>query len=139
MHTQSNKSRLLERSMIADALITGMTGVALVGAAGMLHELLGVPVALMRYTGLVLIPFAAMVFYWSAPARLSRSRAWTVIALNIAWVAASVTLLVANWIAPTSLGIAFVLFQALVVAIFAELQFTGVRLHHWHLEHPGHP
>jgi hypothetical protein len=118
---------LLERSMIADALITGMTGVALVAGAGLLHELLGVPVALMRYAGLILIPYAAIVFYWSDPTRLSRPRAWTVIALNLAWVAASVMLLLADWIAPTSLGIAFVLFQAVIVALFAELQYTGLR------------
>ena len=127
MQTHSQKSRLLERSMIADAVVTGMTGVALFAGAGILHDLLGVPVALMRYTGLILIPFAAIVFYWSDPARLSRSRAWTVIALNLAWVAASVMLLLADWIAPTSLGIAFVLFQAVIVALFAELQFTGLR------------
>jgi hypothetical protein len=113
--------------MIADAVVTGMTGLALFAGAGLLHDLLGVPVALMRYTGLILIPFAAVVFYWSDPARLSRSRAWTVITLNLAWVAASVMLLVTDWIAPTSLGIAFVLFQAVVVAIFAERQFTGLR------------
>jgi hypothetical protein len=114
--------------MVADAVITGMTGIALFAAAGLLQELLGVPATLMRYTGLILIPFAAIVFYWSAPTRLSRSRAWTVIALNIAWAAASVMLLLTDWIAPTTLGVAFVLFQAIIVAIFAELQFTGLRL-----------
>jgi hypothetical protein len=34
---------------------------------------------------------------------------------------------VTGWVAPTWLGYAFVLVQAVVVALFAELQFFGLR------------
>lgn len=127
MHRQQQPSHLLHRSMIADAAITGVTGLALIAGAGMLNSLLGVPEALMRNAGLILIPFAVMVFYWSSPARLSRPRVWAVIGLNLAWVVASVLLLTAGWIELTALGVAFVLFQAVVVAVFAELQYAGLR------------
>jgi uncharacterized membrane protein len=114
--------------MIADAAITGLTGLALIAGAGMLSSLLGVPQSLMRNAGLILIPYAVMVFYWSSPVRLSRPRVWTVIGLNLAWVVASVLLLLtAGWIEPTALGVAFVLFQAVVVAVFTELQYAGLR------------
>lgn len=127
MHRQPQPSPLLHRSMIADAAITGLTGLALIAGAGMLSSLLGVPQSLMRNAGLILIPYAVMVFYWSSPVRLSRPRVWTVIGLNLAWVVASVLLLTAGWIEPTALGVAFVLFQAVVVAVFAELQYAGLR------------
>ena len=127
MHRQQQPSPLLHRSMIADATISGATGLMLMAGAGMLTTLLGMPESLMRYAGLILLPFAAMVFYWSNPARLSRPRVWTIIALNIAWVVASVLLLAAGWTEPTALGVAFVLFQAVVVAVFAELQYAGLK------------
>jgi hypothetical protein len=50
-----------------------------------------------------------------------------IIALNVLWVAGSIGLLVSGWVAPTALGYAFVIAQAIVVGVFAELQFVGLR------------
>ena len=50
-----------------------------------------------------------------------------IVALNVLWVAASIFLLFSEAIAPNMLGIAFVCAQALAVALFAELQFVGLR------------
>ena len=50
-----------------------------------------------------------------------------IIALNVAWVAGSIGLLMSGIVAPTVLGYAFVIFQAVVVGVFAELQFIGLR------------
>ena len=36
-------------------------------------------------------------------------------------------LLLSGWIEPTGLGYAFVIFQAVVVGVFAELQVMGLR------------
>jgi len=47
--------------------------------------------------------------------------------LNTAWVAESTLLLLGGWVNLTGLGYAFVLFQALVVAGFAEAQYLGLR------------
>ena len=99
----------------------------MIAAADMLEPILNVPAMVMRSAGVVLLPFAAMVFFFSRREQLTRSRVWVVIALNAAWVAASVLVLVSGWIQPTTLGLAFVLFQAVVVAGLAELQFTGLR------------
>jgi hypothetical protein len=126
MNTQRPPT-LLYRLMLADAVISGATGLAMLLGAGVLSDLLGVPATLMRYAGVILLPFAAMVLYWSSPERLSRPKVWTVIALNLAWVAGSVALLGAGWIEPNTLGMAFIIFQAVVVALFAELQYTGLR------------
>jgi hypothetical protein len=50
-----------------------------------------------------------------------------VIVTNALWAAASVVLLLSGWVAPTALGYAFVIAQAAVVAVFGELQYTGLR------------
>jgi hypothetical protein len=118
-------STFLQRMLIADAIISGITGVALLLGAGPLSAWLSVPVALLRVSGAILIPFAAMVLLFSAA--ISPARVWTVIGLNFAWVAASALVLVTGWIQPNTLGIAFVIAQAVAVALLAELQFTGLR------------
>lgn len=125
--TAQQASTFLRGSMLADAVISGATGLLLLAGAGVLTSWLGVPAPLMRYAGLILLPFAAMVLYLARTPLVSRAGVRLVIALNVAWVAASILVLVAGWIEPTTLGLAFVIFQAVVVAGFAELQYTGLR------------
>jgi hypothetical protein len=126
MSTSSN-TLFLQRALLADAAISGATGLMLLLGAGILSQWLGVPAPLLRYTGAILVPFAVAVLYISAPPRLTRGAVQTVMASNIVWVVASVVVLVSGAIAPTALGAVFVIFQAVVVAGFAELQFTGLR------------
>jgi hypothetical protein len=57
----------------------------------------------------------------------ARAGVQTIIAANVAWVAASVLLLLAGGVNPTALGIAFVIFQAVVVGVLGELQYMGLR------------
>lgn len=125
--TAQQASKFLRGSMLADAVISGATGLLMLAGAGVLTSWLGVPAPLMRYVGLILLPFAAMVLYLARMPLVSRAGVRLVIALNVAWVAASILVLVAGWIEPTTLGMAFVIFQAVVVAGFAELQYTGLR------------
>ncbi len=49
------------------------------------------------------------------------------IGANAVWAADCVILLVSGWVAPTGLGYGFVIAQALVVALLAELQYFGLR------------
>jgi hypothetical protein len=113
--------------LVADATISGMTGLLMVVDAGALEGMLGVPAALLRYAGLSLLPFAALVFGLSRRDSLPRPCVWAVIALNAAWVAASVWLPLSGWISPNALGYAFILGQAFAVAVFAEMQYVGLR------------
>lgn len=46
---------------------------------------------------------------------------------NALWLLQSLAVALSDWIAPTTLGYAFVLAQAMAVGVFAELQFIGVR------------
>ena len=52
---------------------------------------------------------------------------WAIIAFNLAWVVGSVVLVAAGWFELTVLGTAFVLLQAAAVALFACLEFVGLR------------
>lgn len=117
----------LRRALLADALVSGATGLLLASGAGVLGELLGLPVALLRVSGLILLPYAALVWMLSQRSLPARAAVWAVIVCNLLWAVDSVLLLFVGPVAPTSLGVAFVVAQATVVALFAELQYFGLR------------
>jgi hypothetical protein len=53
--------------------------------------------------------------------------AWAVVVGNSAWVLGSIGAAVAGWDTFTALGVAVVLAQAAAVAVFADLQWIGLR------------
>ncbi len=120
-------SPLLRYALVGDAVASGATGLLLALGAGALAGLLGLPEALMRSAGLILLPYAAVVAFLGTRATISRRAVWAVIAVNGVWVADSLILLASGWVSPTALGYAFVLAQALVVLLFAEAQCFGLR------------
>ncbi len=120
-------SPFLRRVLIADGVISGVTGLGMVLGAALLDGLLGIPEGLLRWAGLSLVPFAAAVSYLATRERLPSGGVKLVIGLNALWVLASLFVLVSGAIRPNVLGMGFVILQAIVVAVFAELQFMGLR------------
>ena len=120
-------SSFLRRTLTIDALMTGATALLLVLAGGALAQLLAVPEPLLRYAGVALVPFVLYVGFLARREVVSRASVVAIIALNIAWVVASVWLLVGSSIQPNALGYAFIVAQAVAVALFAELQYVGLR------------
>jgi hypothetical protein len=76
--------------------------------------------------GVFLAAYAAALWFVGSRPRVSRPAVWVVVVGNLLWVAASVVA-IAGWWSPTAVETAFVLAQAAAVALFAELQFTGLR------------
>ncbi len=118
---------LLRQALLADAVTTAACAALLIGGAGILDDLLGLPAGLLRGAGLVLVPFVALVSWLGTRQRLPRMMILAVIGLNILWVIDSVLLLVGGWVTPTAAGLAFVIAQAVAVAMYAELQIIGLR------------
>ena len=125
--SRTDASPFLRRALLLDAAISGATGILLALDAGVLQQLLGLPPALLRYAGLALIPFAALLVHLARGERLSPSSVWAVIAGNAAWVVASLAVLLTGWIEPNRLGTAFVVAQALAVALLAEVEYAALR------------
>ena len=124
-HDQS--SMLLRRALQLDAAASGATALLVIAAAGLLEGLLGLPTALLRGAGLVLVPYVAFVIYAGTREAIPRPAVWTIITANALWAFASVLLLLSGLVAPTLLGYAFVIGQAAVVALLGELQYIGLR------------
>lgn len=117
----------LRRVLLLDAAASGATALLLLLGAGLLEGLLGLPGALLRTAGLILIPYVAFVLYVGVREPHVRGAVWTIVFANFAWAAGSFALLVSGWVAPTMLGYVFVIAQALVVAILGELQYAGLK------------
>jgi hypothetical protein len=115
----------LRRILLIDAATCALTGLVLSLFAPTLEPLLGLPYALLQYAGLALLPIAAFMAWVALRAKPPVLGVWTVIAGNAAWVLASLLLVV--WLSPSLLGYAFVIAQAVVVALLAELEYAGLR------------
>ncbi len=123
----TNLSLFLRRVLLADAIISGTSGLVLMLFAESLQGLLGVPATLLRYSGISLLPFAALLIYLSSRNNLSRPIIWVIIACNALWAIDSILLLLTNWVEPTTLGYTFIIAQALIVATLAEAQYVGLK------------
>ncbi|WP_029032831.1 hypothetical protein [Salinarimonas rosea] len=117
----------LRFALRADALASGAMGAGLAVAAGPLSDLLGLPAPFLRIVGAVCLAWAAVLWLLAARARIRTALGWAVAILNAVWVADSLLLLASGWVAPTALGVAFVMLQAVAVAAFALAQGLGVR------------
>ena len=122
-----SSSVFLRRALLVDAAASGLTGALMLAGAGMLTDLLGLPAALLRGAGLVLVPYVAFVAIVAARARISAAAVWAVIACNAVWTVASVALVIDGFVTPTALGTVFVIGQAVAVAALGVLQYVALR------------
>jgi hypothetical protein len=120
-------SPFLRNALYLDALVSGAAAILLMGGSSLLSPWLGIPSALMLWAGAVLVPYVALLVLTARRESVTRIVIVDIIAINALWVAASFGLLFSSAVEPTMLGIAFVSAQALMVALFAELQFIGLR------------
>jgi hypothetical protein len=125
--TVSDTSTFLRRTLWLDAAVSGTTGVVMWLGAELLESWLAIPGAVFRLAGVSLLPFAALLVALAARPTVPTSAIAAVIVANALWVIASIALLVSGQVAPTMLGYAFVIVQAVAVLGFAELQWVGLR------------
>lgn len=124
---QPQPSSLLRRALALDAGVSGAAGLLQLAATAPLARWLAIEPGWLRGGGAVLLAWMLFVGWVATRKTIAPALAWTVIGVNLAWVAGSVLVLVEGAIAPNALGLTFVLAQAAVVAVFAELQFFGLR------------
>lgn len=117
----------LSQVLLFDAATCVAMGLALLFAAGPLSALLQLPLPLLRYAGLLLLPVAAFMAWVGSRRPVPRAGTWLVVAGNWAWVVASIALLMSDRVSPNAFGVAFVLLQAVVVVVLAGLETAGLR------------
>jgi len=120
-------SSFLRRILFADAATCIAAGLLMMLGSDRLGQYLGLPQALLSYAGISLLPFTAFLIYIATRENLSPAVVWTVIVLNLLWTIDSILLLFSGWVTPTEPGYLFVIAQAAGVAVFAALEYFGLR------------
>jgi hypothetical protein len=120
-------SRFLQVALLADAAVSGATGVLHLSAAASLSALLDLPHVLLIGTGEFFVVYALLLVMLATRARLWSAPVVVVVLGNALWALASVGLLLSGALSPNAWGIAFVLMQAVAVLLFAALEWRGLR------------
>ncbi len=108
-----------------DAITCAAMGAGLLLASEPVGTLTRLPTALLFAAGALLMPVA--VFIAVVAERPARAAVGAVILGNLAWVLASLALLLGGHVSPNALGATFVLVQALAVFALATLEGAALR------------
>lgn len=119
--------RFLRNVLFADAAVSLATGVLQLALTDALAGLLRLPAPLLTGSGLFMLVYASAIAFVATREPIMRTVVWVVVVGNLGWALACIALLASGLLAPTGLGTAWVLMQAAVVAVLAELQWTGLR------------
>lgn len=117
----------LRNALRLDAVVSGVAAALSLFGASLVAPVTGLPEPLLFWSGAALVPFVALLVVLSRRPTVSKLLLIDVVAINALWVAASFGLLASGAIAPNALGVAFVILQALAVALFAVLQAAAMR------------
>jgi hypothetical protein len=118
---------LLRTALWADAMVSLASGALQVAFSGLMSERLGLPVSLLAYTGEFFLLYGAAVALLATRKHPPGGVVWLLIIGNALWAAATLTLLLIGGLSPTLPGKGYVVMQAVIVAILAELQYFGLR------------
>jgi len=119
--------RFLRQVLLANAGFSALSGLLLLVDAAPLATFSGLPALALRLTGVSLLLFAAEVAWLATRAQPDRRAVALIFGLDCAWVIASVIVLLAGLLPLTLGGKWAVGIIADVVAVFALLEFWGLR------------
>jgi hypothetical protein len=119
---------LLRRALQGNAIFSAITGAIMIFEAGPLATWLGLNLAVVLVAaGVILILYALGLFQLARGKSVDRRLAVAAIFLDLAWVAGSAIILLTGVLSLTVAGKWTVGLVADVVAVFAILQFLGLR------------
>ena len=124
----NQESNLLRNALRGNALFSGLSGTVSLFAAQSLATFTGIQEPLIFVIlGIVLILFAVDLVWIASRETIDRRIAWAVILLDVAWVAGSALILLFDLVPLTVAGRWTIALLAEAVAIFAILQYIGLR------------
>lgn len=120
-------STFLRGVLFADAATCTVTALLSMLFSEKLGAFLELPAQFLFYAGLSLLPFAAFLLFTATRERAASIFVWAIILLNALWTLDSFLILLAGWVKPNAFGYAFVILQAIGVAVLAGLEFVGLK------------
>ena len=105
-----------------DAIASGAMALVLLVGFRPLGDVLDLPEPLLLGAGLILVPWVAFLAWMARQKSIDQALTRVVIAVNAAWVVASIAVTLGAGVDPNGWGVAFVAAQAVAVAALAVLQ-----------------
>jgi hypothetical protein len=126
--TRLNESTdsLLRFAMRADAILTGLAGLAGIPLAGWLAETSGTTTTFEYSMSAFFIGYGIVVFGLAALPAV-RVPGIAVVIANLMYTVAAVVFVLADWMPLTTTGVVLTLATGIYTAVFAELQYQGLR------------
>lgn len=123
----SGNATLLRTALTVDGWSTGIFGGVLVAGAGFLRDPLGLPIGWSIPFGVVMLGGALVLLMVARHPVIAARHAQAVVAVNALSVAGMIGLAGSGVLPLTGLGVLFFIVGAVAVAIFAGLEFAGLR------------
>ena len=117
----------LRRVLAFDAISGGGTGLLQLAATGLLSGMLGLSETLLRSSGIAIFAFVALAAWLAMQRTPSRAGLAVLVLGNFAWAIGCLWLALGGAAGVTSVGVAYLMVQVMVVAVLAELQWMGLR------------
>lgn len=114
-------------AVLADAAASGAMAALFLAGSGIVAQLTGLPAGFLFWVGVAFLPWVVALVLIGRAEPPAAGAVEAVIAGNALWVVASIAVVVFGVFDINALGVAFVVAQAVAVAILAELQFLGLR------------
>ncbi len=122
--TATRTDSLLRMAMRVDAICVGLTGIALLAAAGWFSEYTGLAKPVEYGIGIFSVGYGVVVFALAAIERVRPAGVGTVIANALCTVIALVAVFTMSL---TTAGVVIVIAAGIYTAVMAEWQYVGVR------------
>jgi hypothetical protein len=122
-----NSKSFLRRALQIDFAVSAVCTVLLIAASAPLAQLAGLPHLLVLGTGLVFVPFLALLGWLLLRPTPPRQGVWMVIGLNVGWAVATAVFLASGIVSPTAWGYALIIGIAVAVVVFAEMEIIGLK------------
>ena len=126
LSTATRSDSLLRLAMRADAVLSGLSGIALIAAAGPLSRLTGLPTDVEYGIGAAFVVFAAVVF-WAAGREKVRPAGIALAVGNLMFTVVAVVIVLAGVADLTTAGVVVILATGAYTLVMADLQYLGVR------------
>lgn len=119
---------LLRRALVGDAIFSGIAGTLMIVASSRISDFTGItPAWALAAIGAGVLLWAADLVWMARPEQLNPAFAKVVIGGNVAWVVASYIVILGGWLDLTTAGAWTVGILAEIVALFAVVQYLGLR------------
>ena len=119
--------RFLKLALYGDAAASATLAGGQLLFPALLSEHLSLPTILLTETGIFLVGYVLMLLCLAGMARVWAAAIQFVVIGNVGWALGCLALAATPLVSPSGLGVAFLLFQAVAVLLFAWMERAGLQ------------